>query len=151
MYRQWSEVIEWSTEHPVAMQKAWVETALAGVEDDDAEQNKQELGERGVVLTAISNDDTITSWPAFEWSFVSRGIWVRSEEGGDLEHLAAFVQSFLMKFAPAACLQICWADWCDKLRAGELGGGVVVVWADKVKWAHASDVGHDIMLGRYEP
>jgi hypothetical protein len=150
-YRQWSEVIEWSTEHAIAEQKTWVEAALVGVEGDGTEQNKQELAERGVVITAISNDDTITSWPDFERSFVARGIWLRSEEGGDLEHLAAFVQSFLKKFAPNACLQVCWADWCDKLRAGEFGGGVVVVWADKVKWANASDVGHDVMIGRYEP
>jgi len=150
-YRQWSEVIEWSTEYPVAMQKAWVAAALVGVDTDDTEENKQELAERGIVLTAVSNDDTITSWPDFDWSFVGRGIWVRSEEGGDLEHLAAFVQSFLKKFAPTACLQVCWADWCDKLRAGEFGGGVVVIWVDKVKWAHAADVGHDMMIGRYEP
>ncbi|MBI2393706.1 MAG: hypothetical protein HYV09_29300 [Deltaproteobacteria bacterium] len=149
MYRQWSDVIPWSEAHPIAEQKAWVHRVLRPVDDASDEDYGNELEGRGIVLSDVSDLTALMYWPAFECSFVEDGLWVRSEEAGDLEHLAAFVRSYLATFDPSRLICIQWADWCDRLRAGEFGGGVVVIAANVVKWASTRRVADDIVAGRY--
>jgi hypothetical protein len=59
-----------------------------------------------------------------------RSLWIYSEEGGNSEQAAKFIQLFFKKFRKADTHVLSWATWCDKLRADEFGGGQIVITAD---------------------
>lgn len=65
-------------------------------------------------------------------------LWLYSEEGSNLDHVGVLVQAFLAKFRPKACFSLTYAEYCDKLRVGEFGGGAMFVTAEEVKYSHVA-------------
>jgi hypothetical protein len=49
------------------------------------------------------------------------------EDSIDLVVVTEFLQLYLKKFAPKDVIGFSWAEWCDKPRVNEFGGGCVVV------------------------
>ena len=64
-------------------------------------------------------------------------IWFYSEESGNTNHVAEFVQMYLAHFHPDKCWYMSWADTCSKPRLDEFSGGAVFVTATKIKWMEA--------------
>jgi hypothetical protein len=84
---------------------------------------------------AYSDEAEPETWPDFDWSIESDGLWIRDNgENGNLQILSVFVQRFLKKFRPKDNWQVTWADTCSKSRIGEFGGGGMVVTAKRIKW-----------------
>jgi hypothetical protein len=54
------------------------------------------------------------------------------EDSIDLEVVTEFLQLYLKKFAPKDVIGFSWAEWCDRPRVNEFGGGVVVVTVTEV-------------------
>lgn len=76
------------------------------------------------------------SWPFFEIEFCRDGgeggteyLHICADDDGDLMHAQAFVTGYLKKFQPDLMFVLQWADVCDKPRAGEFGGGAMVITA----------------------
>jgi hypothetical protein len=57
-----------------------------------------------------------------------------SEESGNVDHAANFVQAILFRFDPKGKVGFQWADTCDKMRPDQFGGGAVAVTANSKKW-----------------
>lgn len=67
-------------------------------------------------------------------------LWIHDYgESGNLEHVAAFVQEFFEKFDPKGFLVMTWADFCDKSRIDEFGGGLAVVRAYGTEWLNEEE------------
>lgn len=161
-YTQFSEMLPFSTKVPVEDQKKWAAEVLeAKLEDywakynNDPDPGEKEwfafLEERGLDMKTNGLDaDYFEQWPYFGWRIEDDHIWLYSEEGCELEHVAAFVQAFLKKFDPdSQGFGLQWADWCDKLRAGEFGGGAMWVTAKETRWAGTWKVLEDMSVGLY--
>lgn len=65
-----------------------------------------------------------------------KDIWIRAEENGDPEQVATFIQFFLKKFRPNTSHCFSWAEWCDKLRVNEFGGGSVLITTEWMEWVN---------------
>lgn len=59
---------------------------------------------------------------------------VFSEESGNVDHAANFVQAILQRFDPKGKVGFQWADTCDKMRPDQFGGGAAVVTATSTKF-----------------
>ena len=70
----------------------------------------------------------------FNFEFDAKGLWIYSEESGDIEHVALFVQDFLDEFHPDRCWWFSWANTCSKPRIDEFGGGACFVTANEIDW-----------------
>jgi len=57
-----------------------------------------------------------------------------SEESGNVDHAANFVQAILQRFDPKGKVGFQWADTCDKMRPDQFGGGAAVVTATSTKF-----------------
>ena len=110
-------------------------------------------------------------WPNFQWSFEpetahtkttdngrhiyektgKNELWLRSEEGFDVDNLILFVTKFHKKFRPEGVFQATWADYCSKPRIGEFGGGAVVVYGEKVDWNTTYGAGVEMLEHLREP
>ena len=75
--------------------------------------------------------------PGFSWSLESDHLNMWSEESGDLEHLADFVQKFLKKFRPMYVFALTYATTCSSMRVGEFSGGWLVVSAKEIDFGNA--------------
>ena len=78
----------------------------------------------------------------FEWSVEVdgegvRSLWIRSEDAGNANDVAHFVQAFLKQFRPDTCWWMSWADTCSKPRVGEFCGGAVFVTAETIEHVDA--------------
>ena len=75
----------------------------------------------------------------FEWNIEDRTknsalLYIFSEESGNLENAALFIQQFLRKFRPDGYVSLTWAATCSKMRAGEFGGGAAFITAEKIEF-----------------
>jgi len=77
--------------------------------------------------------------PGFEWRLRRSQLDLWSEEYGNLDNVAVVVQVFLRKFRPDAVWAMQWAHTCSKPRAGESGGGAMVVTKFGVRWFDTND------------
>ena len=59
---------------------------------------------------------------------------VISEEFGNPNAAAGFIQEFLIEFRPAAGVIFEWAYTATKMRPGEFGGGAAVITAAEIRW-----------------
>lgn len=126
-YEQFSEVLVLSKE-PEAREReaAWLKEVLSlDFEDMDFEARLKAL-DVSIVL------DSCYCWPDFEYRIDSDEAWFYSEESFSIDNLAAVVQAFLMKFEPDEHWTMTWAATCSKPRAGEFGGGAMLVTAKRV-------------------
>lgn len=81
-----------------------------------------------------------TETPGFSHEYDAAGeLVICTEESGNVDAVAAFVQAYLRRWAPGCCFALTFADVCDKPRTGEFGGGAIFVTKDAVEaWsAHA--------------
>jgi hypothetical protein len=90
-------------------------------------------------------------WPAwydedaegvhFEYSLnkKERYLHVYAEEYGNLDTLAALMKEFIDRFRPNFVFTVTWADTCSKMRAGEFGGGGMIVSRFGSEWMSAYD------------
>lgn len=116
--RRWSAAIEDILPH----EEAWLRAALDW--DDKA---------KGPPPPGWTVDDGEPRLD-FEWSLHDGTFTVYSEESGDLDAAVNFVQWFIREQRQDLIFTVSWADTCDKMRAGEFGGGAVVVTARSTKW-----------------
>jgi len=62
-------------------------------------------------------------------------VWFKDNgESGNVEQIADFVEEYLKKFDKQGYFAMTWADFCDKHRLGEFGGGLALVKADGQHW-----------------
>lgn len=56
-------------------------------------------------------------------------VWFYSDESNDPNAVAELVRAFFQKFRPEGndIFTLTWADWAEKLRVGEFGGGALAV------------------------
>jgi hypothetical protein len=81
--------------------------------------------------------------PGFEWSFEDKRhiepshtyntLWIYTEESGNIDNVAEFIQAFIKKFRPSYIFTISWADTCSKPRIHEFGGGAAVIDANHIR------------------
>lgn len=143
-YTQWSESfeikkesVEWLKELAHGFENEFPEK-WDSMEADDLQSLLDYLKEKGVDTSGISHWMTYASdWPGFHFTIDGEdtdtpSLWVYSEEGGNIDHLCAFLQAYLKKFSPEEVFRFCWADSCSRLRVGEFGGGFAAISADEV-------------------
>lgn len=100
----------------------------------EAELTKLEESEEGVgfgydVSEIKGKFGQPTTW---EISFEDDG------EGGNIDRIATFVQSYLVKFNPKGKWGMEWAHICNKAIAGEFGGGAFVASAEGIEWINTN-------------
>ena len=91
------------------------------------------------LLLALSDDSDLGAPCGFEAEM--GGIWVHAEDTGDVDALVDIVCRFQDRFEIDKPWSLTWAEWCDKPRLSEFGGGAVVClggedhWMNAVNWA----------------
>lgn len=60
-------------------------------------------------------------------------LWISAEEGFNETNLTLFLQAFLKEFRPKDAVTISISHFCDKLRAGEFGGGWMAITATEAR------------------
>lgn len=94
---------------------------------DTAEEETGLLGD-------LVGDDHV----GFDAELTEDGVWFYSEESGCPEHVAAAVQAFFSRFRLDGQFGFEWAEWCDKPRLGEFGGGGCYVTTGEVRWLNTA-------------
>jgi hypothetical protein len=61
-------------------------------------------------------------------------LWIYTEENGDAQQVALFVQEFLARFRSNEYFTLTWAETCSKPRISEFSGGALFVTADEIAW-----------------
>ena len=108
-----------------------------GLEDAEAEAHPDYKLYRSV-LDTFEIDMDAESFD-FEWDIENRKknsalLCIFSEESGNLENAALFIQQFLRKFRPDGYVSLTWAATCSKMRAGEFGGGAAFITAENIEF-----------------
>ena len=67
-------------------------------------------------------------------------VWVYAEEYGNLDALGECAHEALRFCDDDTILTLTWADYCEKLRPGEFGGGYMVIHAGGVEYGNAHDL-----------
>lgn len=79
--------------------------------------------------------DDSEDWPGFTCEFSRERIAVLySEDSGNVENVAKFLQAFLRKFRPDQAISLEAAYTCSKMRPGEFGGCAAFITADGIEW-----------------
>jgi hypothetical protein len=68
----------------------------------------------------------------FQFEFQGESLWIFSDENGSPSHAAVLVQQFLRRFRSDGYWTIGWAATCSSPRAGEFGGGAMLVTANEI-------------------
>lgn len=138
-YLQFSEVLEGLTEEEADWIVA-VATAACDPEQRSSSPVAEELwGDEDCYFSFRKEPSEDTENPIFETHPFR--VWFYSEESDDPHNVARLVQAFFKRFrAGQKCyFTLSWADWCDKLRIGEFGGGALVVTEDFIFCDNASE------------
>jgi len=129
-YLQFSEMIENLTPD----EKEWVQMTLFHELGEVGNEKADEAFLDALGLGTPTGMDDPEGWPDFNWDIVDRDgvhLWIYAEESGDIDHVGAFVRSFLAKFRPKEVFKLTWSETCSKLRVGEFGGGALFVTAEE--------------------
>ena len=83
---------------------------------------------------------------SFQWEIDSEPkkkseLWLYSEEHGNPDHVAQFIQTYLKKFDPKESFSFTWAHTCSKPRLSAFSGGCAFVTAKDVEWMAAEEWG----------
>jgi len=105
-----------------------------GGEIPDEEMARHDL----VLLPAALVDDASARFGA-ELDEEDMHFWIHSGDGGDPEAVAELIHAFLRRFRPDQWWALSWAEYCDKPRVGEFGGGAVFITADRAAWFNTLD------------
>jgi len=81
-----------------------------------------------------------------EGSALAWKAWFYSDEGNDPYAVGMLVQAFFKKFRAGTkvMFSLTWADYCEKLRVGEFGGGAMVVTEKEIVIRSAYEVVHEL-------
>ena len=114
---------------PIANQeeRKWLERLIEQIEEGDKD------GPDNIFVKKYS-DSFQENYLGFDCKFEDDGLWVYTEESGNVDAVAAFVQYFLKRFHPNNYWTLSWACTCDKPRIGEFDGGAILVTARDVKF-----------------
>jgi len=69
----------------------------------------------------------------------AEGVWFYSEEYGNPDSVAKFVQRYLREWKPDSCFSIQYAETCSKLRVGNFGGGAIFITAYDIQYINTQD------------
>lgn len=142
-YLQFSEVL--TLKNP--KEAEWVKRRLGLFkrvgESDDPESHPEYSDYEKMVKQYVNHgDDPVIE---FDWNIEQRRadgrflLYIFSEESGNIDQAAIFVQEFLLNFTPDKCFYISWAETCSRPRAGEFGGGAAFITAKKIQWMNIAD------------
>lgn len=81
--------------------------------------------------------DDIDEFDACKIVQESAGIWISTDESGEVERVANAVASWQMTFGIEEPWSLTYATTCSKPRLGEFGGGAVFVYKGTIKWTNA--------------
>jgi len=133
-YRQFSAALDIDLS-----EKEWCQNRLNELQRTP--QNDQFSGDS--TLSGVEDLDRYESRADFSYKFENQGhgeyIWFYAEEGGNVEHIADFVQEYLAQFHPDKYWSMSWSDTCDRLRLDEFSGGAVFVTAIESKYIDAQN------------
>ena len=73
------------------------------------------------------------------WSKSGDGLWVYSEESGNVEAAADMIQGYLNATEQDIAVYMSWANTCSKPRVNEFDGGGVVITQTEMFWANSYD------------
>lgn len=102
---------------------------LENLSDEEVDWVKSELAKR--------EEQDENGWLGFDWELGPDkpvNLWLHSDESGNVESVASFVQAFLKKFRPNDKWGMEWSNDCSRPRLDAFGGGAVVVYAKNVSW-----------------
>lgn len=126
---QFSEMLKFSTDEKVREEQvAWLRTVLTS--DCGEDGDVKELVKLGVPEEELT-EEIRDWWPGFENVIEEGGLWVYSDEAGNVDALCVIVRAFLKKFDVKTPFTLTWAETCSKPRLGEFGGGFIVVTQEK--------------------
>jgi len=85
-------------------------------------------------LTALGDAIVEEFESGFDYKFEGNSVTFVSDEGTDPALIAEIVHQFFRKMRPNGrdIFTIQWAEFCDKLRVGEFGGGACVVTREEI-------------------
>ena len=135
-YTLWSEALDLSKDDDVrSEQEAWIRSVLMPSDEYDADELDvpTAVGAHLTKMGVRAEQAQTEYWPDFDWKIENGYLWVYSEESGNLDNLAVFVQGFLAKFDPKGWFQIEWAATCSAPRLGSFGGGAMLVTAKQIR------------------
>ncbi len=124
------EELNWSEEHLGLFGKA---------EDWEELETHPQYGRYKSLVDLYEQDDPDIARIEFEWNWEKssgkqKTLYIFSDEAGNVEHAATFVQQYLQRFYNDGCFCISWAETCSLPRAGEFGGGAAFITAEKIEW-----------------
>jgi hypothetical protein len=73
------------------------------------------------------------------WSRSGDGLWVYTDESGNVEAAAAMIQGYLNATEQDITVYMSWANTCSKPRINEFDGGGVVITQTELFWANSYD------------
>jgi len=91
--------------------------------------------ERGEIADfMVKFEETLDEWIGFDSVIEPNQIWIYTEESGNPDNVAAFLQAYIQRFDSTAVIGFHWSHSCSKPRLDEFGGGAAVVTSDAVRW-----------------
>jgi hypothetical protein len=114
-------------------ERVWIHRELQEPEED-AEDFQNEMNAKYELGGDI--------WPGFDWTLLGDDdsvLSIYSEDHGNVENVAKFMQQFIQMFRPNESFTMEFAFTCSKNRSGEFGGGCVFVTADKIEWLNTGE------------
>ena len=127
-YVQFSEYLPFSTDEKQALEEqTWAKIVLE-MSTEECEETQSRLLGLGVKIEPMQLD----CWPGFDYSVDANGVSIWSDEHGDIDSVVSFVQAFLRKFSPKGRWAMGWAETCSKPRAGQFGGGAILILPEAV-------------------
>jgi len=136
-YTTFSEQLTFKTRQGATWAQKYLEQFNGEIDEDNP---KSEELEALADLYELESDYFVLE---FQWDISQEnkkwGIWMRSEENGNPDHVAQFVQAYLKKFDPQGCFGLSWAATCSKMRTDAFGGGAIFITAETIDWMHTGD------------
>lgn len=96
------------------------------------EREKKWCEDRFKKWEEIENEDSGCIGPDFQYVIKDDSLWMYTEESGNVDEVAGFVQIFLREFHPTGYWCMEWSNTCNKLRSDGFGGGAVFVTAEVI-------------------
>jgi len=90
-----------------------------------------------IISKYLDNLDSAVSFEILESDNV---VWVFSEENGDPDDAAIFVQNYLNHFDIDGGIYFSWSETCSKLHVDQFAGGGCLVTKDEIHSSLPSDV-----------
>lgn len=82
----------------------------------------------------MNDDYPLSMSVSRETSMSEHGLWIYTDESGDPEHAAWYIQSVMKKFDIGKPCVLSYGHSCSKPRIDAFGGGSVVITRDEMFW-----------------